>query len=419
MLTILAQVVALPLAGSALGPEKFGALFALSALASFACIGAQGFSPAASYAMARSLGAGDEGRAAGEFWAVALLSCASGFLVLTLGLAGSLMVAPGLVVGHDVAFTAELQWGLLAAALQVACFYWFWFAEGVRAAYQENYITNVYATIASGAALILTAIAYGVHASIGTFYMTLFATPSLAQGLSLAHLMVRRRSELGRPKTTNSLVRDVAHRALNYSRAQVGNNLYLQGSVYITVHSVGLPAGAVAGATVRLFVLLHSVFLSFLTPVLPTLSYGKAAGDMSWVVRAARMTLIASIAAPLVIATVIAGAGKWIFAIWLKLPFPQFSFDAALIGAMGAAFMAAHLSYMALTAIDDPKWGSKRIMAAGVVSAGAAVLVSRTHDMALMFGAQALVMLCLATLPLLVRLYRQTEALEAKTLPLA
>src|SRR5690606_19085965 len=139
--------------------------------------------------------------------------------------------------------------------------------------------------------------------------------------LNLLTMIIFRR-DLRRINICVKTIRTIVRFSISYARALSGTTLALHGTTYFTTHSLGLAAGAAAGAASRLFVQLHSLYLSLINPVLPTLSHAIASHDMSWVKKT--LGLIA-IVMPLSLATsaaLFAIFGADIIELWLEIEFP-------------------------------------------------------------------------------------------------
>lgn len=411
--TLAVQLVALPMAATSLSAEKFGALFVLGAIASFLTIAGQGLSPSISFVLADSRGRGDARRAGRAAWTVLAIGTMAGAAVLALGLLGSAFADPVLLVGREARpFAAELKWGVAAMVVHVAAHYAFGFTEGARAAYFENHITNLFAAAGSVGVLLFAALAMQFRPTVGAFYLAMYAVPVLFQGLNLAAMVCRRRGEWGKPLFDRAVGKDIWSRALNYSWAQLGNNLFLQGTVYVAAHTIGLQASGLVGATMRFVVLTMNCLMAFVIPIFPTLSHGLAMRDLRWVHRTTRMVLIMTLAGPSLIGLALAVGGKPIFDLWLGLAFPGFSLTALSLGLAGASYMSSYLNYMVLTALDDPSWPSVRILFAGLVGISLGLVGALVGGLAWLAAAQAAAMFLLAAVPVYLRLRGRMRALE-------
>lgn len=411
--TTAVQLVALPMAAASLSAERFGALFVLAAIGSFLSIAGQGFSPAVSFIMADSRGRDQTDRAGRTAWTVLAIGAITGVAVLALGLLASVVVDPVLLVGREAQpFAAELNWGIAAVAIHVAAHYAFGFTEGARAAYSENHISNLFAAAGSVGVLAIAALATRFWPTIAAFYLAMYVVPLLFQGLNLSAMLRRRRAEWGKPVFDRAIGREIWSRALNYSRAQLGNNLYLHGTVYVAAQAIGLQVSGLVGATMRFVLLTMNLLWSLVSPLLPMLSHALAARDLDWAHRTTRRLLILTVAGPLLFGLVLTVGGKPIFDLWLGLAFPELSLTALSLGLAGASYTSSYLNYMVLTALDEPSWGSKRIFSAGLIGIVLGLAGALAGGLAWLVTAQATAMLLLAAVPIYLRLRHKMRALE-------
>jgi O-antigen/teichoic acid export membrane protein len=411
--TLAIQLVALPMAAWALSAEKFGALFVLAAIASFLSIAGQGFSPSISFIVSDSRGRDEGLRARKAAWTMLAIGTLTGAFVLVLGLLGSVFADPVLLVGRESRpFASELRWGVAAMAVHVAALYAFGYVEGVRAAYFENHITNLFTAAGSIGVLLAAWLASRFWPTVGAFYLAIYAVPVFFQGLNLAAMLYRRRADWGKPVFDRGIFGDISSRALNYSWAQLGTNLFLQGTVYVAAQIIGLQASALLGATMRFLALTMNCFRSLLTPIFPTLSHGLAMRDVEWVHRTTRWILIITLAGSAFSGLTLAVGGKALFHLWLGLAFPGISLTALSLGLAGASYMSSSLIYMVLMALDDPSWASIRILVAGIVGTSLGTVGALLGGLAWLVAMQAIAMFLLAAMPICLRLSRKTHALQ-------
>ena len=404
--TAAVQILALPVAAHALGAERFGALLLLGAAASFLSIPAQGYSPSISYGVSHALGLQDRELLQREFWAAALLAfglgSAAALLVLVATLTGDLAI---FFVGAPVT-AAELYWAGTALAAYLFLYYSFYWAEGLRAAYQEQYVTNIYSTMASVATLVAVFAARELTPTLPAFFLALFVMSPLFQAISFAFFYAKRRREFGRAGTTRSALKSAAGRAWGYSGAQAGLIVQLQGAVFLASRAFGLEAAALVGGIVRLFHIVHSFMISMVAPLTPTISRARAAGDESWLRKGVFSAMAVVVPALLVIGALIAVVGDWLMANWLGLTVGADAWLFVALGALAFTYMTAHILYLLLLALGDGGWPGRRVLYAGVAgtTAGALLLLLTNGGLYVLIGAQVVAMTSIALLPIGARL---------------
>ena len=405
------QLLALPIVAMALGTQRFGALLVLGAVGALFCMPARAIVPAAAFGIARARGRGDAARAGAELRSAAFLSAALGAAGLAVAGAGAMFLDPSVLFGRGAGpVAAEAAGGAGALLLLIFATYFLAWVEGVRTGYEENHLNNLFTLLGSAAALGGIALAWAFAPTIPAFFVALFVSYPLLQGLNLLLLPRERWRGAGGSAARGEVLRGTARRALSWGVAQGGIVLHLQGSVYLAAQAFGLGAGALVGGMVRLFQILHNLLLAFLTPVLPTLSHAAAAGDAGWLSRTGRRAALVVLAGTAFPAAVIALFGDRIVAAWLGIATAPDPLLYGAFAAMAVFHIAAQLYYLVLLALGDGRGPSRTLLRAGIAGLIAGFAAMQAFGLAGLIWGQAAAMALVGFAPIALRLARRLRA---------
>jgi O-antigen/teichoic acid export membrane protein len=364
----LIPVLALPLAAHSLGGERFGVLMMLVAFNSFGTIASQGLSSAVSYGIAHAIGAEDRTAECAEFWATVSLSAVLALSTGSIGLILALTIDPATLLGPNVApYSNEAFWGLFLVVANLVIFALFGWADGLRAGYRENHVTNLFSTVGALCALGVSVGVYYVAPSVPAFFFSFLMIPLLVQSVSLALVVLRRRYLLEAFQTGGPAIRQVSHRAMGYSLGQIGSNLKFHGTTILSGRYLGLEASALFGVSTRVTFLLFGGVLGLLLPIMPTLSEALSRGDRQWLRQAVRYAIAVSMGCGFVIGLALAIFGDWGFNRWFGVQAPPDVVFFCAIGLMAFLYTAAQGQFLALIALGMGPWGGRRMLVEGLV----------------------------------------------------
>lgn len=352
--TALVQIIALPIIAASVGLEGFGAIMAMSGVASLASLFAQGLSPSTSYAVATAIGSKDDRACGQSFWSAAALALFGMGVSTTAGLLALLwMPLPTYLVDTLTVSDSDFRLLVVAVVVHVCLVHLMMLVEGARAAFSENHVTSIFASL--GSILTLFACFWGSYANWGLvgFYLAVFALPLSLQPINLVLFVIKRRNTFRPFNIDLRLLRSISTRTFRYAFATSSYSIHMHGLVIYSTALLGLQAAAIAGAIVRLCIIAHSTFLSLAHPVLPLLTRAVAGTQL----REARRLLIGlalgSTLLPAVIAAIVAIVGDWIFLIWLGIDLRDSPAITLAAGALFFGYSASHLAYLALNASGD------------------------------------------------------------------
>jgi O-antigen/teichoic acid export membrane protein len=402
------QLLALPVIAVTLGSERFGALLVLGAVGALCCLPARAIVPAASVGIARARGLNDPTRVTEEVRSAGLVSTVLGLIATAFVLAAAFLVDPTVLFGRDAAEVGT-EVGTSVAALLVLIFatYFLAWVEGVRTGYEESHLNNLFSLLGSAGALAGIGAAWAYSPTIPAFFLAVYVLYPLLQGLNLVLLPRERWARRAGQRPDRAVVEGVLRRGLSWGIAQAGLVLHLQGSVYLAAHAFGLAAGALVGGVVRLLQIFHSLLLSLLNPVLPTLSHASAAGRGEWVQKNVRRAAAIIFVGLVALSVMTAWFGDEVVAGWLQLDVqPDFALFAAF-GAMALFHMASQLYYLILLALGKGRQASFNLLWAGVAGVIAGFAAMQFYGLHGLLWGQALAMLAVAFVPIALTLFRR------------
>jgi O-antigen/teichoic acid export membrane protein len=392
------QIIALPIVASSLGAERFGALMVTGAIGAAFCIPARGIPPTLSIGIAHHRGKDDANGIGSQIQGAAVVSIAMGAAAVIVAI--SLLAWFGLprLIGSSVALeTHDLAGASAALILLIIATYGFAWVEGVRTGYEQNHINNLFSLLGSALALLGIALSWAFAPTLTGFFLAIYVTYPVVQ---LANLLLVRRSGLnGGGALRLRTIRSIAKRSFSWSVAQAGIALNLQGSVWLAAHTAGLATGGLVGAIVRLFQIISSLSLAFLTPVLPTLRHSVASGDHSWSNRAVRITVTLIGISFVLFGAIIAIFGNALVNIWLGIDIGAGPIVFGGLGLLAMANIIPQLYYLVLMALGSSRTASLNLLLGGICGTVIGVLAMKPFGLAGLIWGQAIGMLFVACIP--------------------
>lgn len=382
----LVQLAVLPIAAKALGPENFGLLFAVAAMASFPLIAMAGFSPAASVLMSKAKAESEGKRVGAYFWSLSFGSLALGALLTVLvSILLCLFEIPGGTAAY-LPLTLLIFILLNFAAASV---------EGSRAAFGEAHYNNGFAV--SGSAITLVAVLFAPDgASTAYYFCAIYMAPVIGQICNLAAFIAQHRHGIGKPRIDPSLRREIGQILSANIQAQGGMVLYLHGSILAITSIFGATAAALVGAFVRIATLFHSMLIALSAPVLPTLTDASVRGDRRWQLRGVGglLGIAGAVLAGLVV--LIAAFGHWIAVKFFGIRSPEDSGFFAVLAIFILCYSITHLLFLVRQSLLSHEQRGIKILIAALIGLVLATLFS-SGNVAIFLFIQASSMAALAT----------------------
>ena len=299
--TLLVQVVAIPIVYRSLGPAQFAAYAAVTSVVSIFGLLNLGMGGALVTPLAQAVADKDRYREASLLGstiipviAIAIAGLAVAFpllLVLPLRLLFGLAATatPGPIL-RDAAVLACVG-TLVGIPISVV--------GSVRQAYQEIHVNNLFGTLSNVilcAGLFLTA---KLVPTLPAFVAVTALTPLAVGVLNVAHLSVRRPylAAMLRGSASWALVRRLAGDGVSYmGAAAIANVLVYQWPVYYLARVRPPLESSTFAVYLQLIILVLSFGTSFAQPLWPAVADAGARADHAWVIRAAQRARAASLA---------------------------------------------------------------------------------------------------------------------------
>ncbi|WP_430427411.1 lipopolysaccharide biosynthesis protein [Parasphingorhabdus sp.] len=412
--TALIQILALPIIARALDVERLGAMLSIAAFASILTIFGQGLSATASYTVSFARSQDDPRKISEAFWSVWCLGLAAAVIIT---LAGSIALLLGIeqffADSSDALNRGEIRMALVAMLFHVVLYYGFWTIEGVRAAYQENYVTNSFGLLASICAFAGCIVASYISPSISSFYFALFVLPPAAQAINMILFLRKRRSIILPLNLRKAGIREAGVRLLSYSKAQSGLTLHLQGAVLFSSHFFGLSAGAVMGGMARLIIQMHGFVMTVFNPILPTITKAYASNNLADLKKRLTITLMLAFIIVASFTIPIGIFGDTILKIWLSLdnvsveynlPFALFAFG----------YSMSHLLYVILLSLNSVRIASWRLLVSGLSGVTAFYVFSEFFGFSGLLWVNITAMLLICLVPSMISLFLLTRQISSR-----
>lgn len=212
-------------------------------------------------------------------------------------------------------------------------------AGRVYAAYQEGYVSCIWAVGGSLAGLVAIVLSTSLHLGLPSLALSIVAARSLVKLANTVDLFRRSKRWL---RPTVSLVRWHTMRKLLrlgglYSVANIGFLLEMQAPYIVGPHVVGLSALGRFGVAQRLYSTALILPTMFISPLWPAFGEAITRRDFAWVrrtlVRCYKVTLVLCV--PLIIGITL--MGPWLISVWVG---PRLVPERSLLALLGMWFVA-------------------------------------------------------------------------------
>lgn len=392
--SLVTQLVAIPLAVSALGLERFGVYAMLTAIFLWTNTASTVVGSALTLKISAANAANDtrgEARlfASAFFFALFTATLVAAGLYFALH-ASDLKEIFGL---KSAVYLEELRQGAAAMVFLVPANVLFTLAESCHAGYQKQYVNNLLLSVANVftiAGLVLVQYAPSVQHMV----LAMFLPATVSRVINFVLLLRARPYLLPR----FALVDSASLRALlvtgsGFALMQVGSLAYQQFSIFYVGKHVGLSAAAYFSMMMQVISMSGSLLIVFTQPLLPALSDAIARKDFKWVLRAHKLALTRLMPYVALAASAIAVFGSFFASVILRR---HVDLDVALRCLWAAFFLIVaweHVGYIFLA-------GTGRLWAATwLYLAGALTMVCASLILVPSSGVQgAFVAMCLGPL---------------------
>lgn len=354
------QVLAIPVAISALGAERYGVFLTISAALSWIAMTNLGIGPGLTHGIARAAAAGtvqDERR-----YFVTACSGTALFATIALGaLAALLWVFPvESLLGQQYApYRLEIGQGVVVLALILAFQILISPVEAARAGYQEQFVTNAWNGGAGILSLLLLFAAAAWWPTITAMIVAVYGSAALVKGPNMYQMVRARRYLLpAAGGFDRTILRVLLSTGLAFSMVQFSSLLAQQASVFLVGRLLGPVQAAEFGVVFRLVFFAGGIVIMFTQPLWPAYADAASRGDKAWISSAYRKSL-------LLIAYAAAGGlvlglfGRPIVQFWVGKDVMPSASLCAWMGAYLFTSACSHVHYMTLLGLGHswrPAW---------------------------------------------------------------
>jgi O-antigen/teichoic acid export membrane protein len=320
--TVVLQVLVMPLAVRALGPERFGVYVMLTASLNWIWSAGIGIGPSLTVAIARAVADGDSDREARSFSSAFFAILAICVLILTATGAVGLRYSPETVLGAQYAvYRSDIGPGLFVLVACLVNVLLLGVVEGAQAGYQEQYIINLF-TMLGNILGTVSLFVFGMRQpSIINLILCLYIVAYLPRALN-AFILIGSRSQL-RPRVRHfdiGIVKMLLGTGAAFSLVQLGMFLKQECGILL----VGRLLGPGTVVTMQL------------QPLLPALTDAVARGDLDWIRRVCSKALSLTMLYAISVGVTLAILGAPIIRIWYG---PQVMPGVHLQVAIGVSFV--------------------------------------------------------------------------------
>jgi O-antigen/teichoic acid export membrane protein len=384
LMTAGVQVLALPLAASALGAHGFALYAMLSAATGWLSLANLGIAPTLMVKLARLHASGEHGEESVAFSTAFWLTLTITATVATAVLLIVWMTPVQLLFGATYARDAAL----VRAGLTLLTIFFFVqtniaIFEAAQAAHQQQHVLNL-VSASSGIPCLLAVFAVSRTDATPVTLILAMSLPALLMRTVNAAVLLARNRHL-RPRASyvrRSACSDLAGKGVTFALAgTAGNFLAHVFPVLIVGRSLSSEAAAAFAATMQLIVLASGVTSMLATPLWPAIADSIARKETEWAKAAYRKFLGVGLSASALIAAVIGVAGSWIFEHWFR---GHISPAEALLCASAAYLIASTwevVHFTVLVGLERVTEASFLVVARDILGAAVTVLlVPRTNE---------------------------------------
>lgn len=354
LVSIGVQIIAIPIAVSALGAERYGVFISLTSVLGWISLVDLGVGLGLILGLSRASGPTAEMQRSALVNMGFLMMLALALLVATLWFAVASIWTVDQIFGasyhaYSIELSAAATWMVILVVLQLVLSP----VESIRAGYQEQHVSNLLQVVGgfgSGIALIVVT---NWGASIGGMVTALYA-PNVVCKLLNSALLIRSRPHL-LPATRAPelrLMRTLLAAGGAFTLVQLGSLLEQYGMLYLVGRMAGPTEVAEFGVMVKLVSLLAGGALMVTQSLWPAYADAIARREWEWVRKAYQMTFYGCLAAGC--ASVCVGiVGPDIVSAWTGgkiVPSQALSFSMAGVLAVG---IWTHVHYMTLVGMGD------------------------------------------------------------------
>ena len=400
--SIVSQLVALPLAIAALGIDRFGIYAMLVALLNWMNVAGVAITPGLTVQIVSANSAGDHDLEARVFTTAFLFSLLVAAFVF-MGLQAVFQtVGVDLLFGSAVLpYRNEVAFGLQFLAVFMSLSIVLSLVEAAQAGYQNQHFNNLLLTLGSVLSIISVFVVVRQQPTIPNLILSIYGVPLIARALNVLHLFWHRRYLLPRRgRFSMDALRKMLTTGSAFLLTLLGTFLYQSFSIYWTGRELGSAAAAQMSVMMMVLNIVGSILISVTQPLWPAIQDAVTRDDRAWVHSAYRRILRTLVPYIALAGLALAIGGEYILGFWLK---PGVHIDITMRLLWGAYFFIVaweHLNYTVLM-------GMGRFWFASVTfSIGALVMVVSSVILVQRIGIDGMfISLCLGSLLLSAWIY--------------
>jgi O-antigen/teichoic acid export membrane protein len=318
--SIVSQLVALPLAIASLGIDRFGIYAMLVAVLNWMNLAGVAITPGLTVKIVSANSAGDhdlEARVFTTAFLFSLLVAASMFMGLQ---------AVFQTIGFDILFGSaalpyrnEVAFGLQFLAVFTSLSIVLSIVEAAQAGYQNQHINNLLVTLGSLLSIIAVFVVVRQQPTIPNLILSIFGIPLIARALNVLHLFWHRCYLLPwRGRFSIDLLLKMITTGSAFLLTLFGTFLYQSFSIYWVGRELGSAAAAQMSVMMMVLNISGSILITVTQPLWPAIQDSVNRDDRAWVVSAYRRILHTLVPYIALAGLALVISGEYILGFWLK-----------------------------------------------------------------------------------------------------
>ena len=415
-ISLVALLVSVPVALGYLGPERYGVVITITALAAMLIFADFGLGNGLMNLVATA-------RASGSDAGVRRSISSAFFMLLALtGVMSSLFVLLHAVVPWAQLLNQSRPSDVDEVSASVAVFLGcvalnlpFGMVQRVQFAYQEGYITSAWSAIGSLVGLVCLFAAIELEAALPWIVLTLVGGQLFANILNSVYFFGFRRPDL-RPSWGSAHAGEgvrLARLGMLFFVLQLTVAVAYQSDVVVATAVIGPHAATDYSVTHRLFMVVPQILGMLFLPMWPAYSDALARRDTAWVRRTVRASALASFIVTAIVSAGLVIAGPTLLHMWVG---DDATAEFPLLVGMGAwAVLNATFSAIAMlfNAAAVMRFQIVSAFAMGVTSLGASIILANVFGVAGVIWGTVVAHLACSALPSMVFLPRLLRKIAA------
>jgi O-antigen/teichoic acid export membrane protein len=379
VVSIVSQLVALPLAIAALGIERFGVYAMLVALLNWMNMAGVAITPGLTVQIVNANSAGDRDTEARVFttaFLFALLVAVCMFMGLqaffhVVGII-QLFGASALPYRDEVGFGLQILAVFMSLSLVLSI------AEAAQAGYQNQHVNNLLGTLGSILSIFAIVVAVRQQPTIPNLIIAIYGWPLAARVVNMLHLFRHRRYLLPRRgKFSMDALSTMLATGSAFLLTLLGTFCYQSFSIFWVGRELGSAAAAQMSVMMLVLTLAGSMLIIVTQPLWPAIQDAVTRDDLAWVYRAYRHILRKLIPYTALAALALAMSGEYILGFWLKSGVRVDLMTQVLWGLYFFIVAWEHINYTVLMGLSRFWFASIRFLIGALVMLISSVILVR------------------------------------------